>query len=222
MTCLDLAAIRAELAAIEHERWAHWQKYLHDLCTRGINGSLVIPAALVERWERQIATSYADLSEREQLADLAEVDRYWPIIQRLLDAQAERLARRELVDTYQLAGDFRWTMEKRARALRWAWRNRVDLCAARATAQNCIDRLAVVLSERSQARADAAEQRRRAEHREKRWRELAEMILEIYHINSGRPQFHDKPAPECTELLCVNYRKEIAELAALAPSDPAS
>jgi hypothetical protein len=79
--------------------------------------------------------------------------------------------------------------------------------------------------ERDQARAEAAEaaeQRRRAEHREQRWRELAERVLEIYHVNSGRPQFHDKPVSECTELLCVNYRKEIAVLADLTPPEPAS
>lgn len=54
-----------ELAAIEHERWAHWQRYVHDHCECRQDGSLVIPADLAARWERQIGTQYAELSERE-------------------------------------------------------------------------------------------------------------------------------------------------------------
>jgi len=37
------------LASIEHERWAHWQRYVHDQCERLEDGSLVIPADLVAR-----------------------------------------------------------------------------------------------------------------------------------------------------------------------------
>jgi len=36
-----------KLAAIEHERWAHWQSYLHSKCLKNENGSLTIPAELV-------------------------------------------------------------------------------------------------------------------------------------------------------------------------------
>lgn len=51
------------LAAIEHERWAHWQQYVHDQCERQDDGSLVIPPELAERWAAQIETPYSDLSE---------------------------------------------------------------------------------------------------------------------------------------------------------------
>jgi len=72
-----------KLAAIEHERWADWQKYLHSTCTldRQDIGSLIIPEALVERWERQINTKYEDLSEEEKQSDRDQVDRYWNLIQ---------------------------------------------------------------------------------------------------------------------------------------------
>lgn len=43
-------------------------------------GDLIIPAALAERWERQIATPYAELSETEKDGDREQVDRYWPLI----------------------------------------------------------------------------------------------------------------------------------------------
>lgn len=69
-----------QLAAVEHERWAHWQTYMHSQCERGPDGSLTIPAALVERWERQAATLYADLSDREKESDREQVRRYLPLV----------------------------------------------------------------------------------------------------------------------------------------------
>lgn len=69
-----------QLAAIEHRRWADWQQWMHDQCVRDDDGSLTIPAGLVSRWERQIDTPYADLSEREQESDREQVRRYWPLI----------------------------------------------------------------------------------------------------------------------------------------------
>lgn len=64
------------LAAIEHERWAHWQRYVHEQCERQEDGSLVIPAELAERWETQIETPYAELSEQEKDSDREQVHRY--------------------------------------------------------------------------------------------------------------------------------------------------
>jgi hypothetical protein len=68
------------LAAIEHERWASWQRYLHDHCQRLEDGSLVIPPELALRWEAQIETPYADLSEHEKDSDREQVHRYLPTI----------------------------------------------------------------------------------------------------------------------------------------------
>src|SRR3990167_6638544 len=69
-----------KFAAIEHERWADWQKYMHGKCMRNEDGSLTIPAALVDRWERQIQTKYEDLSEQEKKSDRERVNRYWPLV----------------------------------------------------------------------------------------------------------------------------------------------
>lgn len=69
-----------ELAAVEHERWAHWQRYVHDRCDRQQDGSLVIPADLAERWEAQIETRYAELTEREKDSDREQVRQYLPVI----------------------------------------------------------------------------------------------------------------------------------------------
>lgn len=70
-----------QLAAIEHERWADWQKYLHSKTEYSvISDSHFIPQVLFRQWERQIATSYADLSEEEKESDRVQVRRYWGLV----------------------------------------------------------------------------------------------------------------------------------------------
>lgn len=76
-----------ELAAIEHERWSHWQRYMHSKGVRQADGSLVLPAELVERWERQAATDYDDLPDKEQESDREQVNRYLPIIAAALNTR---------------------------------------------------------------------------------------------------------------------------------------
>ncbi|MBY3383216.1 hypothetical protein [Rhizobium laguerreae] len=71
-----------ELAAIEHQRWAHWQQYMHSEAERQADGSLVIPADLVKRWERQIKTVYDQLPDDERASDREQVMKYLPLVQR--------------------------------------------------------------------------------------------------------------------------------------------
>jgi len=61
-------------------RWAHWQQYVHEQCSRADDGSLVISAELAKRWATQIATPYADLSDAEKESDREQVRRYLPIL----------------------------------------------------------------------------------------------------------------------------------------------
>ena len=75
------------LAAIEHERWAHWQQYVHSKCLRNFDGTLTIPAHLVKRWERQIHTPYERLSPTEQQADMDQVMKYFPTVQNFFTQQ---------------------------------------------------------------------------------------------------------------------------------------
>jgi Zn-dependent M32 family carboxypeptidase len=79
------AALRKEslmetLAALEHERWSHWQRYMHAQCHRADDGSLTIPAELVTRWEKQTSTAYSELSEAEKESDREQVRRYLSVI----------------------------------------------------------------------------------------------------------------------------------------------
>lgn len=78
-----------KLAAIEHERWADWQKYMHSRCAKITGDSLTIPGILVKQWERQIKTPYKDLTEKEKDSDREQVMRYFPLIKKLLKAQRE-------------------------------------------------------------------------------------------------------------------------------------
>jgi RyR domain len=77
---LKLQSLMEKLADVEHERWSHWQRYMHSKCERSDDGSLVIPAHLVDRWESQMNTPYSGLSEEEKESDREQVRRYLSII----------------------------------------------------------------------------------------------------------------------------------------------
>jgi hypothetical protein len=70
-----------QLAAIEHERWSHWQRYMHEKAHRNDDGSLTLPAALVSRWERLMRTPYSQLTDEERESDREQVRRYITILQ---------------------------------------------------------------------------------------------------------------------------------------------
>jgi hypothetical protein len=72
------------LADIEHERWAHWQSYLHSKGVRQSDGSLVIPADLIAKWEYQVVTSFANLSDSEKDSDREQVRKYIPAVAKIL------------------------------------------------------------------------------------------------------------------------------------------
>jgi hypothetical protein len=87
---IESALFRAldALAAIEHERWSHWQRYIHERGKAQPDGSLLIPAGFVQRWEQQMATPYEALSDAEKESDRDQVRRYLPtIIEGLLHNQ---------------------------------------------------------------------------------------------------------------------------------------
>jgi len=61
-----------QLAAYAHEAWAGWMGYLFEKSSKNPDGSVTIPAELVERWTRQMGTAYADLPEDEKHSDRVE------------------------------------------------------------------------------------------------------------------------------------------------------
>lgn len=83
---LQSAGLKDQLAAAEHERWAHWQSYMHDHGQRHPDGSLTLPAYLVAQWEGQIKRPFAELTEQEKDSDREQVDRYLPLIVEAIQA----------------------------------------------------------------------------------------------------------------------------------------
>ena len=77
-------------AALEHERWAKWQNYLHSfLAWNGIAWEL--PHEKKEHWQRQIETPYVQLSEKEKESDRKETRNYTPLLLHALKTQREEI-----------------------------------------------------------------------------------------------------------------------------------
>lgn len=70
-----MSDLRERLADLEHERWSSWMRWMFTTGTFNADGTWTMPAALVERWQRQMNTPYAELSEREKDSDRKEVDK---------------------------------------------------------------------------------------------------------------------------------------------------
>lgn len=87
---------REALAALEHDQWAHWTGHMLDVLEpllaygRGVtevfyadvDAKAIKSLEALQRWERQIQTPYADLTEKEKDSDrewadkvLTELDR---------------------------------------------------------------------------------------------------------------------------------------------------
>ncbi len=76
-------------AAIQHEIWSHWMQYMF---TQGATSPdtpvWVMPADKKERWQRQMNTPYANLTENEKASDRDQARKLMPVIdelRRLLD-----------------------------------------------------------------------------------------------------------------------------------------
>lgn len=71
-----------KLADYEHDRWSKWQTYLFSKCLKSKEGELIIPKEYVERWTRQMNTSFRDLTDQEQESDRKEARKILEIIKK--------------------------------------------------------------------------------------------------------------------------------------------
>lgn len=84
--------LREKLAAIQHEIWAHWMKYLFSVgAVRGKDGAHIIYPKSVQRWKRQMQTPYNKLSEEEKESDRHQADKVLAVVQGQLQEQFLRL-----------------------------------------------------------------------------------------------------------------------------------
>lgn len=73
--------LRDKLAAYAHdESWTGWMEYLFGKCVPGDEGTLIIPADLVDRYQQLMNTSYDKLSTAARQSDLAEADKMIAIV----------------------------------------------------------------------------------------------------------------------------------------------
>jgi hypothetical protein len=72
---IERDALREQFAALAHEQWSGWMRYLFSKIVQQADGSLVIPAGYVAALRRQIDTPYAELLPEEQDGDRAEADK---------------------------------------------------------------------------------------------------------------------------------------------------
>lgn len=77
---IKMSELYEELAAIQHDIWAHWQKYVHDHKIAWYGTKRVLFSEDIERWDKQISTPYADLTEKEKDGDREQVDKFWHLI----------------------------------------------------------------------------------------------------------------------------------------------
>lgn len=70
-----------EIAALQHEIWSHWMKYLFDVSIQNEDGTATIPFDKVNRWKRQMNTKYRDLSDSEKISDIEQARKIVKYIQ---------------------------------------------------------------------------------------------------------------------------------------------
>jgi hypothetical protein len=72
--------MREQLAALAHEQWAGWMRYLFSKGVRPVTGGVYLPSEWSDRWARQMNTPYAELSEAEKESDHTEADRVLAVV----------------------------------------------------------------------------------------------------------------------------------------------
>lgn len=101
----DIEELRQKLASIEHERWADWQKWCHQVLRDQLEPEVLEKLEpVLRRWDRQIATPYSQLSPEEKKSDIEQVDRYWPLIQAFVSAEKRKELERSIEYSKTLPG----------------------------------------------------------------------------------------------------------------------
>lgn len=75
-----MSELRERLAALAHEQWSGWMRYLFRFGHFNSDGTFTMDAEQVARWRRQAATGYEDLPENEKESDRKEADRVLEVI----------------------------------------------------------------------------------------------------------------------------------------------
>jgi len=71
---------REALADYAHAAWSGWMKYQFSKAEIQPDGTWIMPAWAVERWQRQMNTPYTELPEEEKASDRKEADEMLAIV----------------------------------------------------------------------------------------------------------------------------------------------
>ena len=71
---------REVLAELAHAQWSGWMEYLFSKGVVNEDGTWTMPAWAVERWRRQMKTSYNELSFDEKESDRKEADKFLAVL----------------------------------------------------------------------------------------------------------------------------------------------
>lgn len=66
---------REQLAKYAHEAWSGWMEYVFSKAAINDDGTITLPKWAVDRWKRQVNSSYKELSEEEKESDRSEADK---------------------------------------------------------------------------------------------------------------------------------------------------
>lgn len=94
-------------AALEHERWARWQNYLHSFLTWNNDIQMwTLPHEKKEWWDSEIRTPYHMLNEIQKESDRKEARTYLPLIRSLLSSHTQEIREKvEKLEEYVEAKD---------------------------------------------------------------------------------------------------------------------
>ena len=85
-------------ANLEHDRWVRWQKWCHRVLRENCPSPEL--EKVLERWNRQIATPYSELSEQEKESDRKEIRNYVPLL-KSYQSELEKAVREEIIENFE-------------------------------------------------------------------------------------------------------------------------
>ncbi len=85
-------------ANLEHDRWVRWQKWCHRILRENCPSPEL--EKVLERWNRQIATPYSELSEQEKESDRKETRNYVPLL-KSYQSELEKAVREEIIENFE-------------------------------------------------------------------------------------------------------------------------
>lgn len=88
LTLSEALDLKEKVAELHHVQWSNWTKHLFGKCLVNPSGALIITTPDVDRWKKQLATPYKDLSEGEQEWNRKEATKFLRIFSQFVAPDA--------------------------------------------------------------------------------------------------------------------------------------